>query len=106
LCNAATTKVLNMTDLDNAPTIFPTSGAAHADTLPAGFMLGQYRVIKLLGRGGMGQVYLAENIQMHKKYALKVLPRAGACMSLQVTMGTHLTIWPCLAIMKRRMCGA
>ena len=33
-----------------------------------------YNVISQLGAGGMGQVYLVENIQMHKKYALKVLP--------------------------------
>ena len=36
--------------------------------------IGGYKVVKLLGSGGMGQVYLAENIQMHKQYALKVLP--------------------------------
>ena len=36
--------------------------------------IGGYKVIKQLGSGGMGQVYLAENIQMHKQYALKVLP--------------------------------
>jgi serine/threonine protein kinase len=32
-----------------------------------------YRIIKLIGKGGMGQVYLAENIQMHKLYAMKIL---------------------------------
>ena len=36
--------------------------------------IGGYKVIKQLGAGGMGQVYLVENIQMHKKYAMKVLP--------------------------------
>ncbi len=35
---------------------------------------GGYKVVSQLGAGGMGQVYLVENIQMHKKYALKVLP--------------------------------
>ena len=44
------------------------------DLLKTGEEIGGYRVIKLLGAGGMGQVYLAENIQMHKHYALKVLP--------------------------------
>ena len=39
-----------------------------------GDKISDYRVIKLLGAGGMGQVYLVENVQMHKQYALKVLP--------------------------------
>ena len=40
----------------------------------AGDVISDYKVIKQLGSGGMGQVYLVENIQMHKLYALKVLP--------------------------------
>jgi serine/threonine protein kinase len=36
--------------------------------------IGSYKVIKQLGAGGMGQVYLVENVQMRKQYALKVLP--------------------------------
>ena len=39
-----------------------------------GDKIGSYKAIKLLGAGGMGQVYLVENIQIHKQYALKVLP--------------------------------
>ena len=39
-----------------------------------GDRIGDYKVIKLLGAGGMGQVYLVENVHMHKQYALKVLP--------------------------------
>lgn len=33
-----------------------------------------YRVIKLIGKGGMGQVYLAEHLTLHKQCALKILP--------------------------------
>jgi serine/threonine protein kinase len=36
--------------------------------------LGQYRIIRLLGRGGMGQVYEVEHEVLRKRYALKVLP--------------------------------
>ncbi len=33
-----------------------------------------YKVIKLIGKGGMGQVYLAEHLTLHKQCALKILP--------------------------------
>ncbi len=38
--------------------------------------LGEYKIIKELGRGGMGVVYLAEHQRLLKKYALKILPQA------------------------------
>lgn len=40
-----------------------------------GTTLGNYRIIKELGRGGMGVVYLAEHVDLQTKYALKVLPQ-------------------------------
>jgi len=39
----------------------------------AGAMLGDYRVLRRLGQGGMGQVYLAEQISLKRKVALKLL---------------------------------
>jgi serine/threonine-protein kinase len=52
----------------------PDDGSRDAQLSP-GDTLGQYRIIRLLGRGGMGEVYEAEHVQMGKRYALKVLPR-------------------------------
>jgi len=40
-----------------------------------GFMLGKYRLLKLLGAGGMSSVYLAENTTLRGKVAIKVLPK-------------------------------
>ena len=40
-----------------------------------GFYLGKYKVLDLLGRGGMGKVYLAEQITMQRVVALKVIAR-------------------------------
>ena len=39
-----------------------------------GFTLGKYRLLRLLGAGGMSSVYLAEHATLHSKAAVKVLP--------------------------------
>jgi len=39
-----------------------------------GTELGQYRIIKLIASGGMGQVYVAEDTRLERQVALKVLP--------------------------------
>ncbi len=40
-----------------------------------GFFLGQYRLLRLLGTGGMSTVYVAEHRLSHHRRAIKVLPR-------------------------------
>ena len=42
-------------------------------TLPAGSQLGRYRIVRLLGSGAMGDVYLAEDPQIERQLAIKTV---------------------------------
>lgn len=47
---------------------------------PGGFF-GNYRIVRMLGRGGMGEVYLADGPEARTRYAIKLLAPAVASRS-------------------------
>jgi Tol biopolymer transport system component len=43
-------------------------------SLPAGTQLGSFEIVRPLGAGGMGEVYLARDLDLNRTVAIKVLP--------------------------------
>ncbi len=64
----AEVSVFERTDLD-------ADGESHLIGLkPGAIIAGNYRIIRPIGRGGMGEVYLAVHQRLDKRCALKVIP--------------------------------
>jgi serine/threonine protein kinase/tetratricopeptide (TPR) repeat protein len=59
-------------------------GIVASQTGPGAEVLGDFRIVREIGRGGMGVVYEAEQISLDRRVALKVLPMAAAMDSKQL----------------------
>jgi serine/threonine protein kinase len=74
-----------MADLGRSAAAGGMSGSvAAAGAGPGPGVLGDYQLVREIGRGGMGIVYEAEQLSLHRRVALKILPLAAAMDSRQM----------------------
>ena len=65
----------DLTRLTTTAGIRPSPSSSFA---PGSIIAGRYRLVALLGRGGMGEVYRAEDLTLDQPVALKFLPEGVA----------------------------
>ncbi len=68
----------NDADIDQQASTRALTPDGYIDLSPGSILLDRYKVVGLLGRGGMGSVYRVEHLHLQKSYALKFLHKHQA----------------------------
>src|SRR4051794_35892999 len=77
------------TALGVAPTVAAAAGAGLA--LRPGLRMRQFELIRELGRGGMGQVYLARDLRLARRVAIKFLSTRSEALAQRFLVEARMT---------------
>ena len=69
---------LNTQPISDSPAASATRATASGHAFEAGFRVGRYEVVELIGAGAMGEVYRARDPHIGREVAVKVLPASLA----------------------------